>query len=231
MPLARYGEAVNVQPGSEASTDSTLAADLSGQSRYQVRFDLALPGAQRITAGADVVVLVDALGETTSIVVAAEQGRDTGPRPDDSAAGARLAAELAAEDVVVLAAALRNRSAIARRVLDLQSRRGRRMIVAIVAVGERWPDGRARFALEDQLVAGAVVDALSDIGIDDTSPEAAVASAAFAGLEHAVKHVLSACVSAKALAAQGRHDEVALAAQLDVTDVVPEFRERTFRAR
>jgi len=53
------------------------------------------------------------------------------------------------------------------------------------------------------LAAGAVVDALADLGIDDTSPEAAVACAAYTGLRRAVVHLTTASVSGREALAAG----------------------------
>ena len=213
-----------------------------GQAKYQVRFDWGAAGAERVGPGAHVVVLVDALSFTTAAVVAAERAAvadaaDAGAVDDDATAsptgdayGAALAASLAATGVVVLAASLRNRAAVADHILALQERRGARTIVAIIATGEpESADGGIRFTIEDQLTAGAVVDALVGIGIDHTSPEAAVASAAFEGLRHAIVHLIGASGSAVALAAAGRRAEARLATERDVTTVVPEWRDGAFR--
>ncbi len=53
--------------------------------------------------------------------------------------------------------------------------------------------------VEDLLAAGAVVDALVATGIDHTSPEAAVACAAYTGLRRAVRHLVSAAEGASDL--------------------------------
>lgn len=215
-----------------------------GQAKYQVRLDWGLAGAERIVPGAQVAVLVDALSFTTAAVVAAELGTDgtdgsaatsssaavAGAGPTGDAHAATVAAALAGSGVVVLAASLRNRTAVARHVLDLQERRGERTTVAIIAAGEAEPaDGGPRFTIEDQLTAGAIVDALVALGIDHTSPEAAVASAAFEGLRHAIVHLIGASGSAVALTAAGRRAEVRLATERDVTMVVPEWRDGAFR--
>lgn len=203
------------------------------QGKYQVRFDWGVRGAERITPGAHVVVLVDALRFTTAVVVAAEQGGEapavgavTRPGSAVPEASAVIEAALAAGDrPVVLAASLRNRTAVAERILAIQEERGERMLVAIVAAGDA-----ARFPIEDQLTAGAVVDALVGLGIDHTSPEAAVACAAFEGLRRAFVHLVGASGSGVELTAEGRGAEVRLATQLDVTRVVPELRDGAFRA-
>ncbi|TYL54237.1 2-phosphosulfolactate phosphatase [Agromyces mariniharenae] len=184
-----------------------------GQAKYQVRLDWGATGAERIVPGAHVAVVVDVL-----------------PSPD----GEAIAAALAGRDLVVLEGSLRNRSAVARRILELQEERGERLMVAIVAAGERT-GGRAgsevggsdahsdavRFAVEDQLGAGAIVDALIALGIDHTSPEAAVACAAFEGLRHAAVHLIGASASGAELVAQGRRPEVRAATEVDASDEVP----------
>jgi len=210
-----------------------------GQAKYQVRFDWGPAGAERVVPGAHIVVLVDALSFTTAAVVAAEQDTDAPPAAADAdgpavVAGDRhtaaLAASLAATGVVVLAASLRNRAAVAGRILALQQQRGERTIVAIIAAGESvGADGGTRFAIEDQLTAGAVVDALVAVGIDHTSPEAAVACAAFEGLRHAIVHLIGASGSGVELTAAGRRAEARLATECDVTTIVPEWRDGTFR--
>ena len=72
----------------------------------------------------------------------------------------------------------------------------------MIAAGElagRGPAAPLRFAVEDQLGAGAIVDALGALGIDHTSPEAAAACEAFRGLRGAVRHLLTASGSGQEL--------------------------------
>ena len=90
----------------------------------------------------------------------------------------------------------------------------------MVAAGEIREDGSIRFAVEDLLAAGAVIDALADVGIDYCSPEAAAASAAFTGLKNATGHLIGASASGRQLAESGRRAEVDLAIQLDVSSDV-----------
>ena len=59
--------------------------------------------------------------------------------------------------------------------------------------------------------AATTAGALGAVGIDATSPEAAAASAAFAGLRGAVGHMLSASVSGRALASEAGPEAVAAA--------------------
>ncbi|HEY0248436.1 MAG TPA: 2-phosphosulfolactate phosphatase [Gryllotalpicola sp.] len=144
--------------------------------------------------------------------------------------GSRVAAAAAGFDVPVVAANLRNYSAVARWVLARQERVGRRLNVAVVASGERRADDTLRPAVEDQLGAGAVVGALAALGIDACSPEAAVAAASFDALHGAAGHLLTASVSARELDAVGQLEDVRIAARLDVSDVVPVMRDGVFRA-
>ena len=89
----------------------------------------------------------------------------------------------------------------ARWCLDRQEQLGGRFRIAVVAAGVTLPDGSLRFAAEDLLAAGAIIDAIAEVGIDHQSPEAAVAAAAYTGLRNATRHLISASVSARELRA------------------------------
>ena len=167
------------------------------QNTYQVRFDWGLAGFQALAADADVVVLADAL-------------------PTVDAAHA-LPTSVAAHTVIV--AGLGTSDLVADWALARQTEKGDRFSVAVVAVGERRADGTIRFAMEDLLVAGAVIDALAERGIDHCSPEAAAAAASFVGLKRAVKHLVKASETGQALAAAGQLPAVAAAAQLPAAAV------------
>lgn len=175
-----------------------------GQTQYQVRFDWGRNGAAAIGQHADVIVWVDVLGDSEPPALAAA--------------------------AVVVAGSLRNRRAVAEWVLGQQGNRGERFMVAIVAAGESWPDGAARFALEDLLGAGAIIDALADLGIDYCSPEAAAAAAAFAGLSNATGHLVGASASGRKCAADGRRDAIEAAISLDVSSEVKLLRESPARS-
>lgn len=163
------------------------------QSQYQVRFDWGLEGAAAIAQGAHVLVWVDALPS------------DDAPDP----AGVDVPA--------IVLGSIGSRAAVAEWVLARQTEIGDRAIIAVAAAGVR--DGR--FAVEDLVAAGAVIDAIADIGIDFTSPEAAAAVGAFSGLKNAASHVLTASVSGKELAAAGNRDAVDAARSLNAS---PELR-------
>jgi 2-phosphosulfolactate phosphatase len=143
--------------------------------------------------------------------------------------GSRLCFELADGQASVVVASLRNRRAVAEWVLQRQNAKGGRFRVAVVAAGERWQDGSVRFAVEDLLGAGAVIESLIDVGLDHCSPEAAAAGAAFAGMKQAVRHLLKASGSGRELVEAGCADDVKLAAEIDVSSQVPVLREWSFR--
>ena len=104
------------------------------------------------------------------------------PVPD----GARVATMAGAEE-------------FARWCLARQEELGGRFRIAVVAAGATQDDGSLRFAVEDLLGSGAVIDALAELGIDHQSPEAAAAAAAYTGLRRATTHLVNASVSAREL--------------------------------
>ncbi len=78
-----------------------------------------------------------------------------------------------------------------------QERLGGRFRIAVVAAGAARADGSLRFAVEDLLAAGAIIEAIGDRGIDHQSPEAAAAASAYRGLRNATRHLVNASVSAR----------------------------------
>jgi hypothetical protein len=169
---------------STTTTDPTAATDPAAQAKYQVRFDQGPHGVRRIARGADVLVWVDQVAD------AAAGGPAGAPVPADTLAHAPEA---------VLVAGLADAAAAAAWILAEQARVGRRLYLAIVAAGRA--DGG--FAADDVLAAGAVIDALTELGIDDTTPEAAVACASFTGLRRAVAHHATASVGGREAIAGG----------------------------
>ena len=157
------------------------------QSRYQVRFDWGSTGLARLAPG-DVTVVVDVLVDT-----------DT-----DSGAGS-----------TVLRGGLRCAGALAEAVIAEQHRRQARTSVVVIACGAADAGGGTRFAVEDLLGAGAVIDALAARGIDHTSPEAAAACEAFRGLRPALRHLLTASGTGQTWAEAGRREDVLAAASVD----------------
>ncbi|WP_439593653.1 2-phosphosulfolactate phosphatase [Microbacterium sp.] len=202
------------------------------QHRYQVRFEWGAEGLARL-APADVVVVVDVLRFSTTVTDAVSRGESVAL---DAAAravsinGAPLAEAAAATGAVVLLGCLRNPSAVARAVLDEQQRRGARTSIAVLAAGELGGDESLRFAVEDLLGAGAVIDALTTLGIDHTSPEAAAACESFRGLRPAVRHLLTASGSGQELLERERRDEVLHASEVDAASIAPVLRDGVFVA-
>ncbi len=140
--------------------------------------------------------------------------------------GSTVATSLAAEGSVVVGASLRNRAAVARWLLP-RLREG--ATVAVVAAGERWPDGTLRPAVEDLWGAGALLAALTDAGVGEMSPEAGAAVAAFGVVEDDPLSALRACASGRELGAKGYAADVVMAASLDVSGGVPVLEAGVFR--
>lgn len=209
------------------------------QAGYQVRFDWGPDGFARL-ASSDVVVVVDVLSHSTATIATVAAGQTVtfdASEPHRSAAG-RIAAAAVAEnaDAIVLVGALSNASAVAQAILDIQVERGDRVSVAVLAAGEPTAGADAgaseswRYAVEDHLGAGAIIDGLAARGIDHSAPDAAVAGESFRALRRAVVHLLSSSGTGRELAAQNRQDDVRAGSALDSTTVVPVLRDGEFRA-
>ena len=138
--------------------------------------------------------------------------------------GATVSATVAGHSRAVLAGCLRNATAVARAVLAEPGP------VAVVASGERWPDGRLRVAVEDLVGAGAIISALVDAGRGRPSPEARAAAAAFAAMADDLEGALLDSISGRELVARGFAGDVHLAAALDVSAAVPRLTEGAFAA-
>jgi hypothetical protein len=143
------------------------------QAPYQVRLGWGRCGVTRVAADADVIVWVDLLGDVVPT---------TWPPGAD-----------------VVASDLHTAAAAAAWVVERQHQLARRLTVAVVAAGDPERDGA--YAVEDHLAAGAFVGALGELGIDATSPDAAVAEAAHRALRSAVGHLVSASTAGRAAGA------------------------------
>lgn len=164
-----------------------------------MRFDWGIDGANAIAPGAHIVVWVDAL-------------------PDSSTDPAAIT-----HDGAIVTGSIGSRVAVAEWVLARQVDLGDRAYVAVVAAG--GPGGR--FAVEDLVAAGGVIDALADVGLDFTSPEAAAAAGSYSGLRNAGSHVLSASVTGQQLIESGATealDAARLASASESFDILREFR-------
>lgn len=129
--------------------------------------------------------------------------------------GSTISLGLAQAGATVVGASLRNRTAVARWLLE------RGGDVAVIAAGERWPDDTLRPAVEDLWGAGAVIAALVDLGVGDLGSEARVAEQAFRAVEPRLDEELHACASGVELVDMGFAGDVAVAAELDDSRVVP----------
>ena len=137
--------------------------------------------------------------------------------------GSTIAFALADSGAQVVGACLRNAGAVARwlapRVADGAS-------VVVVPAGERWHDDTLRPAVEDLWGAGAVLAAL---GSEDevTSPEARMAVAAWRAAR--LPDDLLRCAGGVELTEVGFVADVEIAAQHDVSEVVPVLVGESFR--
>lgn len=138
--------------------------------------------------------------------------------------GSTIAFALAESGAQVVGACLRNAGAVARwlgpRVADGAS-------VVVVPAGERWHDDTLRPAVEDLWGAGAVLAALDAEAEAGASPEARMAVAAWhaAVLPHDLLH----CAGGRELTEAGFVADVEIAAQSDVSEVVPVLVGESFR--
>ncbi|MEU3624062.1 2-phosphosulfolactate phosphatase [Amycolatopsis coloradensis] len=139
--------------------------------------------------------------------------------------GATLCDAAATAGAVVLAGCLRNATAVAARAAELADGSP----IGVIPAGERWgidirtevkTFGPLRPCVEDQLGAGAIVAALSGYG--RLSAEARLAAVAAKATD--IPEALAECSSGRELAAAGHGNDVTLAAQLDMSSMVPVLR-------
>jgi 2-phosphosulfolactate phosphatase len=134
-----------------------------------------------------------------------------------SANGAHLSSAAAGTGATVLAGCLRNAAAVAAVAAEIAGDRP----IGIVPAGERWrpEQQRLRPSLEDYLGAGAIAAAVT--GRTAPSAEASLAIQAYRSVAGNVPGLLADSVSGRELAAAGVPGDVALAAEVDVSGVVP----------
>ena len=142
--------------------------------------------------------------------------------------GASICSAAASTGVPVIAACLRNASAVAR-WLHSQGHGTPTAPIGVIAAGELWPDGTLRPCVEDLLGAAAVLDGLSMLGVP-LSVEAAVTLAALAAVRD-VPAAVRRCVSGQELISRGFTKDVALAIQSDVSETVPVLTGQSFAAQ
>jgi hypothetical protein len=149
------------------------------QGSYQVRFDWGAAGATAIANGAHLVVWVDQLA------------------PADGAAELMPVLGGTPGGVELMPATLDDAAEVAAFALRRQAELGGRCMIAVIAAGATRADGTQRFAVEDLLASGAIIEALAEAGIDHQSPEAAAAASAYSGLKNATRHLISASASSR----------------------------------
>jgi 2-phosphosulfolactate phosphatase len=130
------------------------------------------------------------------------------------------ALSFAVDHAIVLAACLRNATAVAQAAARLGSS------IAVIPAGERWPADALRPCLEDLVGAGAVIAALSG----KLSPEAALAAAAFHHFREGLLPALRESGSGMELMERGFGRDIEIAAELDVSSNVPRLVDRAFVA-
>ncbi|MET3904452.1 2-phosphosulfolactate phosphatase [Paenarthrobacter sp. 4246] len=143
------------------------------------------------------------------------------PSPNGS-----ISHELASSARQVVAVSLRNAAATADWV---HATLPAEAVIAVIAAGERWPDGALRPALEDQLGAGAFIAGLAAAGNRNLSPESETAAAAFNAAEPRLAAILRGCSSGRELIDGGFADDVSIAAELDASSVVALLRDGAFQ--
>ncbi|MCU1569116.1 MAG: phosphosulfolactate phosphohydrolase-like enzyme [Pseudarthrobacter sp.] len=160
-------------------------------------------------------------------------GRVVLPSPNGSA----LCHELAGEVPLVAAVCLRNAGATADWVA---ANLPPEAVIAVIAAGERWPDGTLRPAVEDQIGAGAFIAGLAalgkggyeaDVGRHGYSPEALAAAAVFEASEPRLRELLHECSSGLELSGAGYAGDVDIAAELDDSDAVAILMDGVFSPR
>jgi 2-phosphosulfolactate phosphatase len=95
-----------------------------------------------------------------------------------------------------------------------------------IPAGERWADGSVRVAAEDLWGAGAILSGLPGI----RSPEAETAIAAYAGVSTNLLASLKSCASGRELIERGFECDAEIAAESNVSSIVPVLQDDEFAA-
>ncbi len=132
--------------------------------------------------------------------------------------GSTIVSQLAAQTTACSAACLRNASAVAEWI---GARCSNPATVAVIAAGERWDHDTLRPAVEDLWGAGAVIAGLVAAGWDGLSPEAELARHSYQSVRGRELEALLGCASGRELVDAGDRADVAIAAEVDVSQTVP----------
>ena len=111
----------------------------------------------------------------------------------------------------------------------VESQAALRRVTSVVAAGERWPGDQLRPAVEDLWGAGAVIANLLEFDFGSVSPEGSAAAAAFREVAPKLRGAIRTCASGQELIADGFGDEIAVAAEQDVSAAVPVLQGESFR--
>ena len=134
--------------------------------------------------------------------------------------GAEVSLAAVAQGAQVLAGCLRNAAAVAAAALSIGPP------IAVIAAGERQRRNPAlRTAFEDQVGAGAILDALAPL---TPSPEASAAATAFRQSRGHLHRALLDCASGRELERLGFADDVACSAEIDASVAVPHLCDGAF---
>ncbi len=136
------------------------------------------------------------------------------PSPNGSA----LSVQARDSGATVIAASLRNASAVAAMAANAGGP------IAVIPAGERWEDRSLRPAYEDAIGAGAVISRLPG----SRSPEAQLLVAAFNEARPRLASLIHDCASGRELRDRGFSRDVELASQLDVSETVPVLHENAY---
>lgn len=141
--------------------------------------------------------------------------------------GSTIATALLESDATIAVGCLRNARAVARWLVPAVEA-GRS--VAVIAAGERWShDDSLRPAIEDHLGAGAILSALVELGHGNGfSPEAQAAAALFDASRDMLTERIHDCVGGRELNSKGFGCDVDVAADLNVSTIVPVLAEGAF---
>lgn len=145
------------------------------------------------------------------------------PSPNGSA----ISSAASATGLPVVAGCVRNAPAVSRWLLS-HGYGTSRAPIGVVAAGERWPDGDLRPSVEDLLGAASVLDGLAEAP-GGLSVEAAVALSALTGVPD-VPVAIRGCASGRELTGTGFAEDVAIAVEVGVSDVVPVLDKGVFAA-
>lgn len=140
--------------------------------------------------------------------------------------GATITTFLQGCGATVVAASLRNALAVGRWI----SRNLADRSVVVIASGEYWPTGPMRPAVEDHWGAGAVIAEILRSESLAPSPEAQTAAAAYYAAAENIAQNLTACAGGQELIQFGYGADVAIAAEINASAVVPVLEEGRYRS-